>query len=138
MVAFLAGVIAARVAVVLCGVAVALPYVSRRGRLSRGLGLAQEHATPYLQRLTPHFWVGYVILGLSAVHAGAVMQAMARANPVGVAAATLAFILLIVEVVLGLTLKDPKFVPRRLLRRLHFWTMTLFLAGLAVHLWLNS
>jgi hypothetical protein len=138
MIAFLAGVIAARIAVVLCPVVVALPFLLRRSRLSRGLGPAQEHATPYLQRLSPHFWLGYVILGLSAVHAGAVMPAMFRANAIGIVAATVAFIVLVLEVVLGLTLTDPKASPRRPLRRLHFWTMTLFLAGLGLHLWLNG
>jgi hypothetical protein len=88
MMAYFIGGIAARIATVLCVLAIALPYLLRRNRLSRGLGLAQEFAAPYLSRLWPHFWVGYVILGLSVLHAGTVMPAMGRANSRGVLAAT--------------------------------------------------
>jgi hypothetical protein len=138
MIVYLIGGLAGRSATVLCVLAVALPYLLRRNRLSRGLGLAQGHAAPYLRRLWPHFWAGYVILVLSVVHAGTVMRAMARANGFGILAATAAFFLLLLETVLGLNLKDQALSPRRTLRRLHFWTMAAFVATLSVHLCLNS
>jgi hypothetical protein len=138
MTVYLIGSLAGRVATALCVLVIALPYLLRRNRLSRGLGLAQEHAAPYLRRLWPHFWAGFVILALSTVHAGTVMRAMARANSVGILAATGAFFLLLFEIALGLTLKEKGVRARRLLRELHFWTMAAFVSALGLHLWLNG
>jgi len=138
MLVYFAGSLAGRIATLLCVLVIALPYVLRRNRLSRGLGFAQEHATPYSRRLWPHFWVGYAILALSTVHAGTVTSAMKRASQTGILAATGAFFLLLFEIVLGLTLKDNALPARRRLRRLHFWTMAAFVLAQGVHLWLNA
>jgi len=143
MLVYFIGNIAARLATILCVLAIALPYVlrngvPRNGPLNRKLGLAQEHASPYLSRLWPHFWVGYAILALSTLHAGTVMNAMRSANSSGILAATAAFFLLLLEVTLGLILKDPSLAARRALRRLHFWTMAAFMAMLVMHLWING
>ena len=138
MLVYLIGGIAARVATVLCVVLIVLPYVLRRNRLSRGLGLTQENGVPYLRRLWPHFWVGYVVLALSTLHAGTVMPAMGRAKGAGIWAATAAFFLLLFEIVLGLSLKEVDLSPRRPMRRLHFWMMVGFVGALGVHVWLNG
>jgi hypothetical protein len=138
MIVYFIGVIAGRVATVLCVLVIVLPYLLRRNRLSRGLGLAQEHATPYLRRLWPHFWIGYAIVTLSTLHAGTVMGTMARANSVGILAATAAFFLLLFEIALGLNLKDERLPARRPTRQLHFWTMAAFVAAVGAHLWLNK
>ena len=138
MLVYFVGSLAARLATVLCVLVIALPYGLRRNRLSRGLGLAQEHARPYLRRLWPHFWLGYVILALSTVHAGTVMPALKRASNAGVLAATGAFFLLLFEVALGLSLKDGSLPARRSWRALHFWTMVAFMMALSVHLGLNN
>ncbi len=138
MILYFIGSVAGRFATLLCVVAIALPYLLRRNRLSRGLGLAQEHAAPYLRRLWPHFWVGYLILGLTLVHAGTVMGAMGRANGAGIWAATGAFFLLLFEVIVGLSLKDARTLSRRLLRRIHFWVMAGFVGALGLHLWWNG
>jgi hypothetical protein len=138
MIVYFIGSLAGRVATVLCVLVIALPYLLRSNRLSRGVGLAQEHATPYLRRLWPHFWVGYFILALSTVHAGTVMRAMGRANSAGILAATGAFFLLLFEIALGLNLKDERLPVRRPMRRLHFWTMVGFAGALGAHLWLNG
>jgi hypothetical protein len=137
MLVYFVGMLAGRVATALCVLVIALPYVLRRNRLSRGLGLAQD-AAPYLRRLWPHFWVGYAIFALSVLHAGSVGRAMGRANGTGIWAATVAFFLLLFEIVLGLSLKDEALAGRRQLRRIHFWTMAAFAVTLAIHLWLNS
>jgi hypothetical protein len=138
MIPYLIGSVTGRVATVLCVVVIVLPYLLRRNRLSRGLGLAQEHATPYLRRLWPHFWIGYAILALSVVHAGTVMGEMGRANVAGIWAGTAVFFLLLFEMVLGLTLKDDRLAERRPLRRIHFWTMTAIVTALGLHLWRNG
>lgn len=137
MLVYFVGMLAGRVATALCVLVIALPYVLRRNRLSRGLGLAQD-AAPYLRRLWPHFRLGYAILALSVLHAGSVGRAMGRANGTGIWAATAAFFLLLFEIVWGLSLKDEALAGRRRLRRIHFWTMAAFVVTLAVHLWLNA
>jgi hypothetical protein len=138
MILYLVSSFAARIATVMCVVVILLPYGLRRNRLSRGLGLAQERTKPYLYRLWPHFWMGYLILALSTVHAGTVMTVSSRANRAGVLAASAAFFLLLFEVLLGLSLKDGDFLERKSLRRIHFWTMLVFVGALGVHLWLNG
>lgn len=136
MTTYMVSSVAGRLGVVLCGFAIVLPYVLRRNRLSGILGFAQEPAEPYLRRLWPHFWLGYLILFFSVVHG--FTAAMSRANQAGVWAATVALFLLIVEVMLGLSLRDVHLARRTSIRRLHFWTMTAFVVSLASHLWLNA
>ncbi len=138
MTTYLVSIVAGRVAVVLCGFTILLPYVLRRNRLSQILGLGQENATAYLQRLWPHFWLGYLILAFSIVHAGTVMAAMSRANQAGIWAATVALFLLMLEVMLGLSLKEGHTSGRLFLRRLHFWNMAMVVMLLAAHLCLNT
>jgi hypothetical protein len=138
MTTYLVSSVAGRIAVVFCVFAILLPYLVRRNRLSRALGMAQENAAPYLHRLWPHFWLGYLILGLSILHGGTVMAAMSRANQAGVWAATIALFLLMLEVMLGLSLKDERLTGRTFVRRLHFFTMLGFVVSLAAHLWLNA
>jgi hypothetical protein len=138
MTTYLVSIVAGRAAGVLCAIAIVLPYLLRRNRLSRSLGLAQDNPAPYLHRLWPHFWLGYLILTLSMIHAGTVMAAMSRANQTGIWAATIALFLIVLEVMLGLSLKDIRLTGRTLFRRVHFWTMTVFLVLLTMHLWLNT
>jgi hypothetical protein len=138
MLLYVVGTLAARIATVLCVVVIVLPCLLRRNRLSGRLGLAQEHAVPYLRRLWPHFWVGYLILAYSLLHAATVMGAMRRASAAGIWAATGAFFLLLFELVVGLSLREENLKSRKPLRRIHFWIMILFVALLGMHLWLNG
>lgn len=137
MLGYVVGALAARIATLLCVVTIALPYLLRRKRLSQ-VGLTQERTVPYLRRLWPHFWTGYVILGLSTLHAGTVMGAMRRANSIGVWSATVAFCLLVYEIALGLVLKAQRVDGRRSLRKIHFWIMLAFATALVLHLALNA
>ena len=134
MLVYAAGVIASRIAAVLCALVIALPYLLRRGRLSRGLGIAREDSLPYLQRLWPHFWTGYFAAGLTVVHVAASMRVMRRANVAGIWAATGALMLMLFEVVVGLSLRKEALPARKLLRRVHFWIMICFVALLLMHL----
>ena len=131
MLAYLVGSLAGRVATVLCIVVVALPYVLRRKRAS------SLSPAPYLRRLWPHFWVGYAIAALTVVHVGMVTGAMARANIAGIWAATVALLLMVLEIVVGLSLREVS-AERHAGRRWHFWIMIAFVASLGVHLVLNG
>ena len=135
MLVHLLGSVTGRLAVVLCVLTVALAYVLRRGR---ALGIGETLAVPYIKRLWPHFWVGYGILGLTAIHVGAVMGSMGRANGAGIWAATVALFLLLFEVTTGLTLKERTLPRRKTTRRIHFWTMVGLGATLALHVWWNG
>lgn len=138
MFSYFLSVLAARVAAVLCLVMVLLPYALRGNRVSRKLGLAPQSTSPYLRRLWPHFWVGYLIAGLTVLHVGLAMGLMRRAEATGIWGATAALFMLIFEIVLGLSLKDPGLSRRRVLRRIHFWVMVSFIAALGIHLVFNG
>ncbi|HXJ86302.1 MAG TPA: hypothetical protein VMS18_05760 [Candidatus Binatia bacterium] len=114
------GNIAARIAVMLCLVVIGLPYLLHRGRL------------------WPHYWAGYIVLGLSFLHAGSVMTAMRRANATGIWAASGALSLLAFEIALGLSLRESAWKERAAVRRIHFWIAVSFVSLLTVHLWLNA
>ena len=85
-----------------------------------------------------HFWTGYIILALSIVHASSVMRAMRRANVIGIWAASLAFALLLSEIVIGLALRQAGRNAKSSLRKAHFWIMILFVCFLGAHLWWNA
>ena len=138
MLVYMVGAIAARIALVLCALLIALPYLLRRGRLSRGLGIAQEDSVPYLRRLWPHFWTGYFAAGLTMVHVGASMRAMGRASAAGIWAASGALLLLAFEVGVGLSLREGGEWARKTLRRVHFWIMLGFVVLLILHVLLNG
>lgn len=139
MLVYVVGSIAARIAVVLCALVIALPYLLRRGRLSRALGIAQKNPVPYLGRLWPqHFWTGYFAAALTMVHVGASMRAMGRANEAGIWAATGALLLLVFEIVVGLSLREGGRRARKTLRRIHFRIMICFAVLLVLHLSVNG
>jgi hypothetical protein len=134
MLLYAAGSLAARIAMVLCVLAIALPYWLRRGRSKK---IREARRVPYLRQLWPHFWAGYSVLGLSFFHAGTVMRAMGRADLRGIWAATAALLLMFFEVFLGLSLREGTLVGRKQVRRIHFWGMVLLVGALMMHLWLN-
>ena len=129
------GALAARIATVLAAVTVALPYLLRRR--ARQQGTISQRPSSFIRRLWPHFWAGYVIAAFTMLHMFAAMNAIARANVAGIWAATLAFFLLLFEIIVGLSLKEQPSVGRKALRRFHFWAMFLFLGALGMHLALN-
>jgi hypothetical protein len=128
-----------RIATIMIGVEILLPYLLRGTRLSVALGLVQAYSTAYLQRMWPHYWAGYLLLGLSFVHAWIPMSAgrMPRTSMTGLWLATFALALLFVQLLLGLALQGGD-EARRLLRVAHFWTMLAVSALVGAHLYLNS
>src|ERR1700675_1301560 len=124
-----------RIATILIGVEVLLPYLLRRTRLSTSLGLVQTYSSAYLQRMWPHYWAGYLLLVLSFVHAWIPMSAgrMPRTSMTGLWLATFALGLLFVQLLLGFALQG-RTEARRSLRVAHFWTMLAVSALVVAHL----
>ena len=93
------------IASILLSLEILLPYLLRPTRLSGPLDLPRSYAKPYLRRLWPHYWAGYLLLALSVTHAWIPMQAsgyLKRANIFGLWFATAALSLLLLQVTLGL------------------------------------
>jgi Domain of unknown function (DUF4405) len=107
-----------------------IPYLWRRSPRAK---------TPYLRRLWPHYWLGYLALLVSSAHAWLAMRGgnMRGINSSGVWIATIALLIMLWQITVGLMLRDPTQSNRRTLRRAHFWTMTLMAGLIVVHIALN-
>jgi hypothetical protein len=108
------------------------PFVLRAGML----GPIQ----PFLTRMRLHYWLAYICAGLLLVHlwvstSGPLMQS---AEATGLDLATLAMVLFVAQIVLGLCLRSPTLSRRRSVRRSHFWLMLALLACVLAHVALNS
>lgn len=116
--------------VILFGSGLLMPYLLRR---------VSGAKTPYLRRLWPHYWLGYLALFVSSAHAWVAMRSgnMRDINSSGVWIATIALLIMLWQVAVGLMLRDPTQSNRRMLRRTHFWTMTLVAGLIVVHIALN-
>jgi cytochrome b561 len=112
------------------GSGLAMPYLLRR------VPGAKMH---YLRRMWPHYWLGYLTFFASFAHAWFAMRSgnMRGMNLSGVWIATLALIVTLWQIVVGLLLRDPAQSKRRALRRLHFWTMALVAGLIVLHVALN-
>ncbi len=119
---------------------IALPFLLRRNALSVRLGLVAARGKPYLRRMRPHYWLGYLITGITLAHAVAPMEAgfAGRVNALGLYLATSALFLLFGQVTLGLSLQRPDVSGRRELRRWHFWGMVGIVALAFGHIALNG
>ena len=125
-------------AVPLVGLEILLPYLLRRTALSTWLGLA-AYTRSYLERMWPHYWIGYLVLTLGTVHGWIAMSTvrMAGMNLTGAWFATAAWFLMLTQVALGLYLQLPG--PKRTsLRAWHYWVMITVVVCLGLHIWLNA
>jgi len=129
-------IVSGRIAVSLLAISVVLPYFVRRRKTIPTK--ARDATRSYVVRLQPHFWLGYFIVALSTIHAGVSGKAMAHANSFGIWAATIALLLLVCEIAIGLNLRDVPSSGRASLKKVHFRVMVAGIALLAVHLWLNA
>ncbi len=116
--------------VMLFGSGLAMPYLLRRMPKAR---------LPYLQRMWPHYRLGYLAFFVSFAHAWFAMRGgnMRGINSPGVWIATIALLVILWQIVVGLMLKNPTQSSRRALRRLHFWTMALVAGLIVLHIALN-
>jgi hypothetical protein len=107
--------------VVLAAITVPLPYLVRGRRLApQGWGLG------YLQRLGPHYWIGYTIAGLTVLHATFAMSGPIRgggAYLTGLWIATAGLLLAFGQVGLGMRLRELRGTGRLRLRRWHLGMM---------------
>ena len=126
-------------AAIFIGAAALLPYMLRRSAISVKLGMALPSNRPYLRRMWPHYWLAYAATGLSFAHAWAAMGRgrMPRTSTTGLYLATLALLLLFLQVFLGLTLQQRVLPERPSVRRWHFWTMAAVVALVGAHMWIN-
>ena len=114
----------------LFGSGLAMPYLFRR------LPGAKR---PNLGRMWPHYWLGYLALLASFAHAWLAMRGgnMHGMNLTGVWIGTVALVVILWQVGVGLLLRHPVQANRRTLRRLHFCTMALVAGLIVVHVALN-
>lgn len=108
------------------------PFLLRSGLL----GSVQ----PFLKRMRFHYWLGYSIATIVVVHLWIPMSARlaGRVNSIGLYLATIALILIFVQVTLGRSLSRPKLSTRRVVRRWHFWVMMGIVVFALGHIVLNS
>jgi hypothetical protein len=124
------------VLVVLLTATIALPYLIR----SRLFALEDESHVSWRTRLRPHYWLGYIGAGIVLAHTWVPMRAgwALQSNATGLYLASGALLLLCVQIVLGLRLRQTSGKQRRRLRRAHFWIMATVLALTLGHIGLNS
>jgi len=116
--------------VILFGSGLMIPY------LFRG---ASKPGTSYLRRIWPHYWLGYLTFFVSLVHAWLAMRKgiMRGINATGIWIASIALLIMLWQIGIGLMLQVPLQSNRRKLRRIHFWTMTSLAGCIVVHVALN-
>jgi hypothetical protein len=120
------------VLIVLLIATIVYPFLLRRG----WLGPVQ----PFLRRMRLHALLGYSIAGIGLLHAWVPMSAgfANRVDALGLYLATGAWLLVLLQVGLGMFLSQPKLGPRRMLRRWHFWVMVGLATLVVAHVVLNS
>jgi hypothetical protein len=113
-------------AVLLFGTGVAMPFLLHNSLRS---------SKPFLRRMWPHYWLGYLTFFASFAHSWMAMSSgdMKGVDVPGVWIATLALLVILWQVAIGLLLRDPSQSSRRALRRAHFWTMMLVAVLIFVH-----
>lgn len=127
------------IGVVLLIAEVALPYLSRPNALARALGVAGAFTGALADRMRPHAWLGYAIVGLSGVHAIVGLRGGLRsADAAGLWFAAAAFALLCAQWLLGSRLMRRALENRQRLRRWHFGAMVGACAAIFAHAFLNG
>lgn len=120
----------------LMAVTVSLPYLLRGRLLAPG-----GWTIPYVQRMQPHYWIGFTIAGLGLVHAGFAMSAplsLTSTSFAGLWIATGGMFLAAGQALIGMQLRVLRGRARLRLRKVHFGVMsTLVVIGL-LHIVLNG
>jgi hypothetical protein len=127
---FLWTAISGWLATLLFGAGASIPYFVRAARPVTG---------PYLARLRPHYWLGFLIPAAAFLHAWLPMSAgrIRGFDQTDLLIATAALLAMLWQLALGIALRDAKGADRRKSRRLHFWTAALIAGLVAAHIVLN-
>ncbi len=127
-------------ATILIGVVALLPYLLRRSSLSVRLGFAPSSQTALFAAHVAALLAGVRAAALSFVHAWMLMsgRVMARTNSLGLYLATLALMLLFLQIAMGLALQQRSLPERRSVRSWHFWTMAGVVVLVGGHIWMNG
>ena len=96
--------------------------------------------TPYLRRMWPHYWLGYLLLLLSLVHTVVPIQAggLGGLKVLGLWLAAGGFLFLLVQSAIGWWLQDPFLIGRAPKPSWHYWLMFGVVILVSVHVWLNG
>jgi hypothetical protein len=96
--------------------------------------------TPYLKRMWPHYWLGYLLLLLSLIHTVVPIQAgeLRGLNVLGLWLAAGGLLFLLAQSAIGCWLQDPSLAGRAPMRSWHYWLMFGVVILVAVHVWLNG
>jgi hypothetical protein len=97
-------------------------------------------AQPFLRKMRVHAWMGYSLGMALLIHVWFSMSGGLAlvVNVIGLSLATIALVLVGVQIWLGRCLIWPKETQRRLLRRWHFWVMCGLVALILAHVALDS
>jgi len=118
---------------------IAIPYLN--GVLIRGRRPAGNSPVPSpLLPLWPHYWLALLLASLSlwhawpALRAGHIMPSLTN----GLWLATIALVLLLIQLLVGAVLRYRGPGPSALVRRIHFVLMAAIALLVVAHIWLNS
>ncbi len=126
--------------VVMTAVTISIPFLLHRQLRASPWKFKLQKGRAFLRRMRPHYWLGYLIAGVTLVHVVVSMGAglSLGLNVLGLFLAVAALFLLFAQVLLGLNLRKPGVPSRRALRRLHLILMiAIVVLGLS-HILLDS
>jgi len=123
----------------LLAAAIAIPYLS--SVLVRGSRRADGSSSPTpLLPLWPHYWLAVILASVSLWHAWPALRAghILPSLTNGLWLATIALVLLVIQLAVGAALRYLGPGPSALVRRAHFVLMTAIVILVLAHIWLNS
>lgn len=127
---YLRGALSGWAAAMIFASGLAMPYLMRRIAGGR---------TPFLRRMWPHYWLGYLAFVVSFIHSWITMSSgnLKGMSMPGLWLATVALLVMLWQIAVGLLLRNPTQSNRRALRRTHFWTMASVTGLILAHIVLN-
>ena len=130
MASFVLTALSGWLAALLLGANACSPYLIRATQ-----GVAQERPA----RFRLHYTLGLLIPAFAFVHAWLPMGAGLgrQLEQTGLLLATAALVIMLFQIGCGISLRGSQGSTRRIIRRLHFWTMALLIGLVTTHIILN-
>jgi len=118
---------------------IAIPYLNGALIRSRRQAGNSPESSPLLP-LWPHYWLALAFAALSSWHAWPALRAghISPGLTNGLWLATIALVLLLIQLAVGVVLHYRGPGPSGLIRRIHFILMAAIVLLLVAHIWLNS